>query len=322
MKRNRILIYSVLLVTGLVCAISQAAVLVSSSLPDGSNWYMHVNLELILSTDAGQQLMQGTVDEALEDIEEELGFDFGEYIQGITIFGGGIPSHGGSLEDGAVVLHGTISEANQQELLEKIELAGAEVTTAYKDGLAYYTVAESEATITTTDEDGQMEIDSWDHSEQLLFSFGATQTLITQNQELMQVFVDSNGYLGGFENNDTDALVVLHADRALMQGGANTSIDFDGEWDSSVLKNMNSVALVISENNGGIHISAELIASSAEVAMSIRNIVEGLVALKALESGDDVLGDLLRNVKFENDDAILHVDVSVAADQIDELKDL
>ena len=99
----------------------------------------------------------------------------------------------------------------------------------------------------------------------------------------MQVFVDSNGYLGGFENNDTGALVVLHADRALMQGGANTSAKIGEDWDSSVLKNVDAVALVVAEDLDGLQINAQLTASSPEVAMSVRNIAEGLVALKALD---------------------------------------
>jgi len=322
MKWNKIRVYSVLLVAGLAYTASQAAVLDNGSLPDGSNWYVHVNLELIRNTDAGQQLMIGTVDEALEDIAEELGVDFGEFVQAVTLFGGSIPDSNDRLNDGAVVLHGAISEADQQKLLARLELEDAEVSTAYEGSLAWYTVAEHSGTMTTTDEDGNTEIKSWGNNEELYFSFGATQTLVTHNQELMQTFVNSNGYLGGFENNDAGALVVLHADRALMQGGANTSIDIDDQWDSSILKNLSSVALVVAEQSGGIQISVELSAASEEAAMSIRNIAEGLVALKALEGGDDVIGDLLRQVKFENDGSILRVNVAVAADQIGELKDL
>ena len=39
----------------------------NSTLPGGSNWYIHVNLDLIRNSEVGQQLMQGTMDEALEE---------------------------------------------------------------------------------------------------------------------------------------------------------------------------------------------------------------------------------------------------------------
>lgn len=226
------------------------------------------------------------------------------------------------MNDGAVVLHGSISAADQQTLLAKIDLEGAEVKTEYENSLAWYTMVKHSETMTTTDEDGNTETKLKGSAEELYFSFGATQTLVTQNRELMQAFVDSNGYLGGFENNDAGALVILHADRALLQGGANTSVDFNDKWESSILKNLKSAALVVAEENGGIHVNVELTAASEDAAMSVRNIAEGLVALKALEAGDDVTGDFLRAVKFENDGAILSIDVVVAADQVGDLKDL
>ena len=136
------------------------------------------------------------------------------------------------------------------------------------------------------------------------------------------MFLDAGGYLGGFESVDSNALLVLQADRALMQGGANTSSDFGDHWDSSVLKNVDAVALVIAENNGGLQFSAQLSANSPDVAMSVRNIVEGLVALKALDDSDGVVGEILRTVRFQNDGSVLSVDVSVASDQIEALKDL
>ena len=136
------------------------------------------------------------------------------------------------------------------------------------------------------------------------------------------MFLDAGGYLGGFESVDSNALLVLQADRALMQGGANTSSDFGDHWDSSVLKNVDAVALVIAENNGGLQFSAQLSANSPDVAMSVRNIVEGLVALKALSDSEGAMGDVLRNVRFQNEGSVLKVSVPVSAEQIESLGDL
>ena len=93
MKFNRINLavhfFSTLLIAGLTAAVhAQAASLDNSTLPGGSNWYIHVNLDLIRNSEVGQQLMQGTMDEALEDIRNELGIDLRDEIQGVTVFGG------------------------------------------------------------------------------------------------------------------------------------------------------------------------------------------------------------------------------------------
>ena len=44
--------------------------------------------------------------------------------------------------------------------------------------------------MTYTDEDGQVKDVDWGHREDLYFSFGAAQTMVTQNLEMMQRFLD------------------------------------------------------------------------------------------------------------------------------------
>ena len=169
--------------------------------------------------------------------------------------------------------------------------------------------------------DAEMEAVQVD-AEKLYFAFGNSQLLVTENLPLMQSFVAGGGYLTSVGEVRSDALLVLQADRALLQGGANTSAEIGEDWDSSVLKNVDSVALLVAEEQGGLLINAHLLATTAEVALSVRNIVEGMVALKALSDTETVLGDVLRNVRFENDGAILKMSVAVAADQIEALKEL
>jgi len=321
MKWNRIQIYCALLMTGMICAFAQAASISGSDIPDGSNWYVHVNLNLIQTSAVGRSLMLETVNEALGEIEEELDVDIHKEIEGITVFGKKLPEPGSQENDVAVILHGTISLDTQAALLSALERKGAEVSASDSAGFSYYSVAGDDGTMTFTDMDGQFKEVDWGHREALYFSFGATQTLVTPNLVMMQAFLDGGGYLGGYEVVDPAALLVLQADRALLQGGANTSVEIGADWDSSVLKNVDAVAMVIAEDNGGLFLSAQLMANSADVAMSVRNIVEGLVALKALDQSEGVFGEILRQVRFENDGSVLNMYVPVAADQVEALKD-
>jgi len=321
MKWNRIQAFSVLLMTCLFCVIAQAASINRADIPEGSNWYMHVNLDLIQNSEAGRKLMLGTVDEALDDIQRELDIDVRQEIQGITVFGVKLPVNGSPAKEGAVILHGSISTETQNALLSKLESKGAVVSTLNSAGLAYYVVGDGDGTISYSDEDGEVKTEAWGHHEDLYFSFGASQAMITKSQEMMLSFLDAGGHLGGFEAVDSEALLILEADRALMQGGANTSDAIGGNWDSSVLKNVDAVGLVIAEDFGGLQIKAQLTANSSDVAMSVRNIVEGLVALKALDESEGVLGDILRQVRFESDGSVLKMNVPIAADQIEAVRD-
>ena len=320
MKWNRIQIFSALILTGFVCVIAQAASLSRTDIPTGSNWYVHVNLDLIQNSEVGRRFLLEKADEVLNEIQEELNVDIRGEIQGVTLFGGKLPRHGNSENDGAVILHGAISAETQDALLSALERKGADVITDDNAGLAYYMIEDDDGTMTYTDEDGQVKDVTWGHREDVYFSFGTTQTMVTQNLEMMQSFLDSGGYLGGFEVADPEALLVLQADRALMQGGANTSAEIGENWDSSVLKNVDAVALVVAEDLDGLQINAQLTASSPEVAMSVRNIAEGLVALKALDESEGALGEILRQIRFESDGSELHLNVPIAADQIEALR--
>ncbi len=318
MNLNRLRTLGVTLITVFACALVQAASITSSDLPENSNWYVHVNLELIQNSELGREFMR----ETLDDIQDELGVDISGEIEGVTVFGGKLPMHGTGISDGAVVLHGLISEETRSAVLSKLEEQGAGVSTSFENGLTLYTVEHDSKSMSYEDEGGEQQDISRGDREALYVSLGATQTLITQSTDMMQTFVDANGYLGGFESVDPGALLVLQADRALMQGGANTTAEIAGKWDSSVLKNLDAVAVVVAEENDGLLVSAQLMADSAEVAMSVRNIVEGLVALKALSETESPLGDILRNVRFVNDGAVLHMNVQIAADQIEAIRDL
>lgn len=317
MKFSRMKFYGVLLVTALFFVSAQAASISSTDIPAGSNWYIHANLELIRNSEAGQQFILDTVDEALGDIKDDLGIDIANEIHAVTIFGSELP-----LPKGAVILHGAFSGDSQAQLLTVLEREGADVSTSFRGSLAYYSVAKSDSNMTYTTEDGHVEDVSFGNREPLYFSFAADQTLITHNEELLFDFLDAGGHLGGLESANPGAMLVLQADRALLQGGADTSINFGGKWDSSVLKNVDAFALVVAENNGGVDLNIELRAATEDVAMSVRNIVEGLVALKALDDGDEIVGEILRSIRFENDGAVLRVSVPVAADQLEALKDL
>lgn len=317
MKMNRMKVYGVLLVTALSCGLVQAASLGSNDLPAGVNWYAHINMDLIRNTEAGRQLMQETVDEALEDIEDELGVNIGNEIEGITLFGGKLP-----VNQGAVLLHGSISAESQSAIMAKLDQESTGVFAAESGSMTFYTVPKGDGSMTYTDEDDHVEDVSWEHSDELYFSFGVTQTMITHSMDTMQTFLDSGGMLSSLDGVDPAAMVVLQADRALMQGGANTSLEIGDTFDSSILNNLDSIALVVAEENGGLNINAELSANSPEVAMNVRNIVEGLVALKALEGSDDGLGAVLRSIRFESEGDLLRVYIPVAADQVEALGNL
>jgi hypothetical protein len=266
--------------------------------------------------------MHGTVAEAMAEIEGELGIAISDQIQGITLFGASLPVDGNAPRDGAVILHGAASAPTRDAVLATLQRKGAQLSTLDSGGLAYYRVADGDASMSFTDDQGQVRGVSWGNREALYFSFGASQTLLTHNMDTMQDFLDAGGFLGAYENLGEDALVVLQADRTILQDGANTATESAGDLGSLALTNVDALALVIAEAPGGMQVSAELTANSPENAANVRSIVEGLIALKAMEESDSALGEILRQVRFESDGALLHMQVPLRVDQIELLRNL
>ena len=84
MKCSKTLILAAALVLG---SGLNAASFSSDDLPADSNWYVHVNLDLMRTSKLGQSIMEQSVGEALEDIERELGIEFAQDLEAITVFG-------------------------------------------------------------------------------------------------------------------------------------------------------------------------------------------------------------------------------------------
>lgn len=320
MKWNRLLGISTLLLTGLVCMVAQAASVSRSDIPADGNWYLHINMDLMKTTEAGRKLMLGTVDKTLDDYQKELGVDIRKEIRGITLFGAKLPERGNLPDDGTVILHGKTSPETREALLNALERKGAEVSTLNSAGLTYYKAAVGDGKMIYTDEEGQVKDLAWGQGGDLYFSFGATQALVTPDLKIMQTFLAAGSHLGGFEVIDSETLPVLQSERALLQGGANTSAGLGRGWDSSALTNVSDVALVIEEDQGGVQIIAQLTANPPEMAMPVRYIVEGLVALKALDQSEEMLGEVLNQARFESVGAAVHMNIPIAAGQLEALR--
>jgi hypothetical protein len=302
------------LVCGLVLVLGvNAASLNIGELPEGSNWFVHVNVELMRTSTIGQMMMEESLGEAFREIEKETGVQFTDQIEGLTIFGGHLPPN-----NGAVVAHGGFSADTQSEMIGAMSKAGTYLEGDHL-GQRYFAIND-------LDGDNEKEFghgSRHDHDDLLYVAFGDDQTLFSQNLDAVKSFLDAGGYLTGLPIADSSTLLVIEADRAMLQGGVNTRVaQEDGNWDSSILANVDSIAAVLVDDNGAASFHADVRAKSPEIAESVRNIVEGLVALKALDSSDEpAIGALLRSTKIRTDGSDITVDVFIDPELLNELID-
>ncbi|MDJ0657815.1 MAG: hypothetical protein QNJ40_26885 [Xanthomonadales bacterium] len=300
------LIAAALLVTA--CGSVSAGSLSESQLPADSQWYVHVNLDMMRQSVVGKRFMEEELDDAFDDIEDELGITLKKELDAVTVFGD-VPKDGTSV---AVVLHGDLSEDTQvgiQAVLE--EKADSFIEVDYS-GVTYFEVADSD------------EINIKSHhgydSDALRLVFGEGQTMISPDENRIHQFIDGGTRLKRGSVVPDNALLVLHAEKALLQGGLNAkSADHNFGWDSSIMNNIEHVAGMVVEEGDGVRIEVRVLASSADTAAYVHNIIQGMVSLGALNAGDDpAAAELLQSLQIQSNENEVTLDVFVPASLIEE----
>ena len=255
-------------------------------LPTETDWYLHVDLTQMRSTVTGKHLMGWMSGEVFEEIEEDTGVDLEKNLDGITVFGNGDEEH-----DAALLLHGDLSDTLQADIVAFLESETDSLGRETIGNIDIYTFddlhlrdrkrrnrrsSKNDFDVSiTTDKSG-------------FIAFGKKgQTLITQNRNLLETWADAGGQLPNRSSNHSGALVVLEADRSLVQGGVKRDIGHKGPWNSSIGKNMEQIALILFDEAGLAALDVNILTSTPKTAESLHDVVRGLLSLKSLTLDDE-----------------------------------
>lgn len=112
-----------------------------------------------------------------------------------------------------------------------------------------------------------------------------------------------------------EALFVLEGEKRLVQAGADAQrlakLERGANWDSKILKNTKKVGLLLTDADGKLALDLRLHAEEREKAVSLRNIVLGLVGLSMFNDElDPSVAALLRSVDVSLDGSALRLRVA------------
>lgn len=269
-----------------------------SEMPADAAFYLHVNIEGMRSYPAGQPLYDWLSEEALDEVREETGIAIGEELNSVTVlaYDEGI---------GTVLLRGPLSSDARDQLLSLANENGAAPYGNHPDAF----VIENE---------GRFGRNS---ADQLYFSLnGPDLIVITTRQSDMDTYVDTGDVF--FSQEPGSSLIVLRADRSLVQGGMRNAGEFADKWDSSVMKNMEEAALLVADQGGDLSLQAQVRATTPAIAASMGAVVEGLLALKHLAIEEEPeLAALLQEVQVGSNGDLLSIEALVEADALVDILD-
>ncbi len=279
-----------------------AAGVTPDDLPSDSTWYFHADLKEMRDGDAGRELYDWLDREVFDDIREEVGIDLSKEADRITAF---------SANDDEVVfvMEGNIGQETKDKLTALAAAADEFETLSHKGKPFYFVNGEGETG------DTQIQLDDGAY-----FSFAVNNKFIAASTEAqMRELLDNKGRIAGSKSH-RGAIVVLTAERSLVQAGVNADelanrgngSNGDNDWDSNFLKNAKHVALLIADAGGKIAIEAQMEALDTEKAEALASIARGLIALQAFS--DDMepqVRDVLINTTVDVKDTVLKLTLAL-----------
>jgi len=280
----------------------------SDQLPDGSTWYFHIDFNEMRGSKAGKSLYEWLDSEIFEEVREETGVDIDKEIDLFTAFDSG--------EEGPiVVLQGRISRDSKDKIMAAAAASG-DLSTMKSKGKTFYFFSDDDDNDFQT-ENVSIDVDSFDNGA--YFSFAVKNKIIlTPSRAQMEAMLANGGKVRPHKKH-ANALLVLSAERNLLQAGANAEQmqGHNGDWDSNILRNTKQLAVLVADAGGKIAIDARLEATEPEMADSLASIARGLISLAALSDDmDPEVAGLLRNTRVGVDDNRLKISLAMDPDTL------
>ncbi len=290
----------------LLLAIPALARADAADIPGTATWYFHADFEAMRKGDASKGLYDWLDEEVFQELRDEIGIDFGKEARQMTAFS--------SAGKGPVILvEGKISQDTKDKIVA-MAAADGELQTFRASGKAYFFFDGGDDDI----DHGNIDIEIESLEKEAYVSVALkNKILITNSRDRMEALLANDGKIESQENGK-NALLVLRAERSLIQAGVNAGeMQRDDDWDSNILRNAKQVAILIADLGDKLGIEAQLMAIEPEMAESLASIARGLISLQAFNDDmDPELSSVLRSTKVDVAGSTLKISLALEPDTV------
>ena len=312
MSRSKLLSGVVLLLATLTSAVAAGV----DTVPGSANWYFHADLAEIRSADPSAPVYAWLREEVLDEIQEDVGIDLDKELHRITSYS--------SAAGGAVlIVEGDLSQKTRDIIMTFIA-AGGDIDPLKSGGKTYYHfLGDDDEDDEVSFDGGRIDVQIDALSDESWISMALKdKVIVTSTEDNMRHLLASNGR-DGRERRSKGALLVLTAEKSLLQAGMNADAIGDDDWDSNILRNTEQVAFLVSAAASQLAIEAKLITKEAEMAESLASVVRGLISLASFsDEMDAATVETLRGTKVKTKGNSLSISLAVDPDVIvDTLRD-
>ena len=294
----------------------------AANIPASATWYFHADIDAMRSGKASRSVYDWLNAEVFEEIRGETGIDLHKEADRMTAFAA-------AGEGPVIVFDGSISTETQDKIVALAAAASAgELQTLKSSGKAYYFFKNSNGPAdheseddreddreddSEQDHDDDFDIDMGSLDEEAYISVAVkNKVLVTNTEAQMQALLKNNGKIDSAKN-EKGALIVLRAERSLIQAGVNAAeMEASNDWDSNILRNTKQVAVLLADLGEKLGFEAQLMTNEAAMANSIASIVRGLISLQAFNDDlDPEVSAVLQTAKVDVADNVLKLSLAL-----------
>ncbi len=303
------IVAAIYLVIGLVLLMGAAHAINKTQ----ADWYLHVDIQAIKQSSL-KDLIEYKSDD--NDVDKLLTLALGEQLkqetEQITIYG----AHTG-FNDFTLMMQGDFSEQARKSFHQKLvqeknydieTLAGKTIYSWLFTG--YHSV------------DDKIDIDVDDDEPVKLYATELEPKLIIVSRDKNEIksWIKGQYSISELEHEGVFE-VVVNMQNALAHGGINFGKEkIDMGFDSSVMQKVLQFSFSVAQNKNTTDIEVGLVTSDSAVAMQLKNIVSGLIALQALAGDEDEdVQALTQNLTIEAQDENVILKSSIDTAEIQKL---
>lgn len=303
--------FTKLIMAGLLLSMPALALADAGDVPGSATWYLHLDLKQMKTAEAGQAVYGWMEDEIFDEVKEEAGVDFAQELDRLTAYS--LPGQGP-----VFLFEGDISQDSKDKVMTFIAAEG-DLAAIKSSGKTYYrlTSADDSDGPRTSIGSGNLEIDIESLEEESWVSLDLkNKVLVTSSEEQMKMMLKSGGKIAG-DRSHKGALVVLTAEKALLQAGMNSGAlgEDDGNdsgWDSNILRNTEQVAFLVAAAANKLAVEAQLITTEPDMAQSLASVVRGLISLVSFDDEMDAEAvKVLQGTKVEAKGNALSISMAI-----------
>lgn len=272
--------YLKILIVGLLLAVPVVAGADASSVPGSANWYFYIDLKQMRAGGAGAPVYNWLRDEVMREIQEDAGIDVDKEVDRVTSYSTG--------ESGPVlIIDGKLSQETRDVIMAFVA-SGGDINPLKSGGKTYYHFGGDDSIEDDVVYDAGnigISIDSLGKESWISMAV-KNKVIITSTEGNMKALLENKGRVNGSRSVD-GALMVLTAEKTLVQAGMKSGMLGEDDWDSNILRNTEQVAFLISAAANKLAIEAKLITTEAEMAESLASVARGLISLMSFDDEMD-----------------------------------